>query len=121
MRLRPRREYQARQWRSGSGFSIVCPFFNPDSLAVLHPHDPVRILEDAAVVRDDQDAPLVVEYLCLHEFHDAPPRIAIQRCSRLIKNQEIWLSDQGPGDGNPLLLAPAQLYWRKLGFVFKPD
>src|SRR5579883_1671816 len=82
--------------------------------SVLHPHDAVGELVDAAVVRDDEDAALRGEQLLAHEFEDVASGVAVQRGGRLIEDQHVRPAHDRARDGDPLLLAAAQFDGRQL-------
>src|ERR1700690_1180634 len=71
--------------------------------------DPVRELIDACIMRDNQDAPLVVEYLFLYESDDHAAGVAIERSGRFIEDQDLRAADDRTCDRDALLLAAREL------------
>jgi len=72
---------------------------------VDHVDDTVGDIEDAVVVRDQQDrAPLAFGQL-LEEGDDLASRFLVQRGGGLVGQDELGPMGQGPGDRHPLLLA----------------
>ena len=53
----------------------------------------------------DSKLPLQHRELALH----LDPQMRVERAERLVEEKDFWLGDQRPGDGDPLLLAAAQL------------
>jgi hypothetical protein len=53
-------------------------------MSIFHVEDPVRILVDARIMGDDQDAAAFIENFLLHEGDDHFPGIAIQRSGRFV-------------------------------------
>src|SRR5271167_2052299 len=78
--------------------------FNASQLPILHLQDTIGIVVNAAVVGHDHDAAPIRENMLSHEANDAAARFAVQRCRRLVKDQDVGTADYGSSDGNPLLL-----------------
>ena len=90
-------------------------------LAVLHPHNAVGEFIDAAVMSDDDDAAFVGKNILPHKTDDVAACIAVKRCRRFIKDQNIRAADDGAGNGDALLLAAAEFHRRQLRAVLQSD
>src|SRR6478672_11039417 len=72
---------------------------------VAHVNDAVRVAGDFSLVcdEDDRDVFLAVEFAKHQQDLVAGVRIEVAR--RLVGEQKWWIVDEGPGDGDALLLA----------------
>ena len=69
---------------------------------------------DPAVVCDDDNATLIGKDMLPNKAHNVSTSITIEGRRRLIENQDVGTTDDGPRYGNALLLAAAQLHRRQL-------
>ena len=74
--------------------------------AILQDHDAVRAQDGGEPVGDDNAGP-VLHQVFQGLLHDAL-RFGIQGACGLVQDQERWILEQGPGDGDALLLAPGE-------------
>src|SRR5208283_3595031 len=98
-------------------FASAQDFHDP---AVFHLDYSIGVLEYSAVVRDNQNAPLVIKNVIFYEFEDSFAGGSVQRGGRFIENQDIRTADNGPGYGHALLFPSAQLDRRQRGPVSDP-
>jgi hypothetical protein len=77
--------------------------------AVVHVGDAVREFEDAGVVGDDDQGALAIHGQALQDFHHPVPRLMVQGGGGLVADDQLRVVHQGPGHGDPLLLAARDL------------
>src|SRR5687767_14793018 len=100
----------ARTGRKDFGLSfMVGSIAHGDDPPVEHLGDAVAELEDARVVRDDEDAAVALEGDVLQELHDLPAGLAVEARSGLVADDEARLRDQGARDRHALLLTAREL------------
>ena len=65
--------------------------------------------EDARVVRDDNERPVMFLTRAAEHFHYSGTSIVVEVAGRFVANDQLRVMDQGARDGNPLLLTTTQL------------
>ena len=81
-----------------------------DDLAVFHDHDAVAdVVGGRQIVRDvdDGDAELVAKLL--EQIDDRHAQRGVDHRHRLVRDDQLWLREQRPGDRRPLQLPAGQL------------
>ena len=79
-----------------------------DDMAVPQLHDAGGVLfGQFRVVRDHDNQAVIGDFL--EQFHDLHRRGSIQGAGRFVRQQDIRVIDQGPGNGNSLHLAAGHL------------
>ena len=79
----------------------------PD-FAVFHRGDVVRQVEDAVVMRDDEDDHLRIAGEVVDVLKDGAPRDAVERGCRLVADEDGGLLDHGAREGDALLFAAGE-------------
>src|SRR6266481_591079 len=77
--------------------------------SVVHVRDALRIMEDACVVRHDDDRAIGMDGVAREQRHDRFAAGMIQGCGGLVADDQAWLVDERPGEGDALLLAGEEL------------
>ncbi len=89
------------------------------NLTVQQPDDPGGVLfRQVRVVRDHNDQP-VLRHL-FQNLHDLHGGLRVQRACRFIRQENIRVVDQGPGNGHPLHLTAGHLVGHLLHLVSQP-
>src|SRR5882757_7416709 len=68
---------------------------------------------------DDHGGTASVDFA--EEIHDLERQIGIEIARGFIGEDQLRLVDQGPGDGNTLLLTAGQLFWKRIHAVLETD
>ena len=80
----------------------------PGDPAVQNADDPGGVLlRQLGVVGDHDDEPVLGDLL--QDFHDLDAGLAVQGAGGLVRQDDVRVVDQGPGDGHPLHLAAGHL------------
>ena len=89
--------------------------------AVVEADDPVAVLGDVRLVRDQQhrDAALLIQ--TLEDVHHLDAGARVQVAGRLVRQEDGGLVDQGAGNRHPLLLAARELVREVIHPVVEPD
>jgi hypothetical protein len=75
-------------------------------VSVFHGEDAVGDVQDAAVVRDEEDGAASVAGEFLQELDDFAPGLTVERGGRFIGEDQLGSGGEGAGDGDALLLSP---------------
>ena len=73
--------------------------------AVLQMKDPVGDVQDAVVMRHDENSHAVLPGKHLQAIHNVAAGLLVERRSRLVREDDSWVADQGTSDGDPLPLS----------------
>src|SRR5690349_1549536 len=90
-------------------------------LTVDEEDDPVRVRGRHRVVGHHDDGLAEVVHRLAHELQDLGPGVGVEVAGGLVGEGQLRLADQGPGDGNPLLLAAGELGGPVAEAVAQPD
>jgi hypothetical protein len=93
------------------------PFDNP----ILHLRDAIRVFEDAVVVRDDDQGPIVFERDLSEHPKQLVTGLGVERARRLVAKEDFWLMDQSSGDGDSLLLPSRKVSRASLPTAAQPE
>ena len=77
-----------------------------DKMPLLQGHNPVGAAHGRKPMGDDKDRAALGD--ATHVLLDDPLTLIIERARRLIKNEDPWIADQSPRNGNALPLAARQ-------------
>src|SRR5579859_1715939 len=80
-----------------------------DNPSVVHVGDAVSKIEDAWVVRNDDEGPVRASCGASKQFHHTTPSLVIEIACRLVANDQLRFMYQRTRDGHALLLAAAEL------------
>src|SRR3990172_3345297 len=78
-------------------------------VTVLQPQHPIGDVPDTLVVAHDDDASALLLGDGSQQAHDLVPDLRVQVRGRLVGEDEGWVVDEGPADGDPLLLTARKL------------
>ena len=88
--------------------------------SVFQREDAVRDVQDAVVVRDQQDGAAVLLRQLVEYVHDLAPRLLVQSRGRLVRQDDFRFVDQSPRDCDPLLLPARHLAGKVVHAVPQP-
>ena len=88
-----------------------------DDLAVAHGDDAVGVGGDVGLVGDDDDGDALLAVERHQRLHDLVRGAGVEIAGRLVGEQQARSVDQGPRDGDALLLAAGELR-RRVVFAF---
>ena len=89
--------------------------------SVVHVGDGVGVVEDARVVRDDDDGAVGLDGVRGQQLHDGLAARMVQRRRRLVADDEARLVHERARDGHALLLAPGERRRERVGAAPEPE
>src|SRR5260370_20177681 len=90
----------------GAALLVVIDDF--DDLTVIHPRNAVGKLENARVVGDHHECPIMTPPHAPEDFHHAAPGLVVELACWFVADDQLRLVHQRAGDRHPLLLATAE-------------
>src|SRR5690349_2709198 len=89
--------------------------FGGRDLAVFDPHQVLRHVHDASIMRRKNKGCLEASVNIFHQLEYSLACFMIQVRGWLIRQHHFWLRRQGPRNGYSLALPSAELVWQMLG------
>src|SRR5437667_400681 len=89
--------------------------------AVPHQDHPFRLVADRGVMGHDDEREALLLVQPLHQADDLPRGLRVQVAGRLVREHDVGLVHEGPGDCDSLLLPAAEFSWLLHRHVFEAD
>src|SRR5207247_9184266 len=89
--------------------------------AVPHQDHPSRLVAARGVMGHDDEGEALLLVQALHQADDLPRGLRVQVAGRLVREYDVGLVHEGPGDRDPLLLPAAEFGWLLHRHVFEAD
>src|SRR5712692_9969815 len=77
--------------------------------AIPHQDHPLRLVSHCGVVGHDDEREALLAVQPFHQGHDLLRGLRVEVASRLVREHDVRLVHEGPGDGDSLLLSAAEL------------
>src|SRR5436309_502670 len=89
--------------------------------AVPHQDHPFRLVADRGVMGHDDEREALLLVQPLHQADDLPRGLRVQVAGRFVREHDVGLVREGPGDCDSLLLPAAEFSWLLHRHVFEAD